>query len=306
MVSFLRRNLVYNAVASKETVIPPGVLESKWVYGITPPETSDWKRLLPTMYYNYSLKYNEKYGWFDVKKQNPTATPGGVEDGYMCWAAGASNMLHWWLKMNDSYIQQYGKYTGPSWQLRPTPQESEIFQYFVDSFPNLAGYEHNGVNWFINQQNEYIDPAPDSPDIPHAFFSEVIPSDVKLSTMQTGLGKESFKNYVREALDSKKALGITYGPVKGSHDITMWGAEFDADGYVKYVYLCDNNDRDDFEFWGVGIVRHEVTYIPFPEGGEGVYIKDGLIDNDINRSIIKLYTTDLGTEYWKKYLGISE
>ena len=85
----------------------------------------------------------KEYGWYDCNKLNPTARPNGVPDGYMCWAATASNMLQWWIDQNKRYIDMYGdKYTGPDYTYPSgNKQESNIFQCFLDAFPNKAGKE---------------------------------------------------------------------------------------------------------------------------------------------------------------------
>lgn len=123
-----------------------------WFHGITPPDEKEWKLLFPGVYSYAALGWKKEYGWFDCNKLNPTADPEGVLDGMMCWAATAANLLHWWMAQNKHYIELYGnKYKGPSC-VYPSgkAQESDIFQCFVDAFPDKAGKGDEGVNWCIH------------------------------------------------------------------------------------------------------------------------------------------------------------
>ena len=145
-----------------------------WFHGITPPDEKEWK-LLSSLYSSTALVWKKEYGWYDCNKLNPTARPNGVPDGYMCWAATASNMLQWWIDQNKRYIDMYGdKYTGPDYTYPSgNKQESNIFQCFLDAFPNKAGKGDEGANWFIHGI------APSSPHNkplnPAGYFKDVFP-----------------------------------------------------------------------------------------------------------------------------------
>lgn len=77
----------------------------------------------------------------------------------MCWAASASNLLHWWLVNNKKYIDRYDEMYGPQYDFaRPsevykapnlgdyTSNKSEIFNFFISSFQDRSGWEGGGVN----------------------------------------------------------------------------------------------------------------------------------------------------------------
>lgn len=275
-----------------------------WVYGITAPDESEWKQRYPEFFTSYSLAYKPEYGWYDCNKRNPSDLDDGVPDGQMCWAATASNMLHWWFAQNKTYIEQYGKYQGPDYAYPlDKPQESDIFQCFIDSFENYAGYTDAGVNWFLHGEI----PSYPSLDWPHnngGYFKEVFPEGVRLGTNVGGLSKTTFNRVMKEALSTRKAIGISIGPIYAGHIVTVWGAEFDANGDVSYIYFADNNDRDQFERYGVGCFRYAISYEQYPEGGSYVCYKSGFIDNDKPIVITRLMLLDLGEEYWKQYLGL--
>lgn len=84
----------------------------------------------------------------------------------------------------------------------------------------------------------------------------------------------------------------------------MWGAEFDENGDVSYIYMADNNDRDYFEQWKVGCLRLQIVYETYPEGGSYTCFKSGYIEDNRSTVISRIVTLDLGEEYWKKYLGL--
>ena len=276
-----------------------------WVYGIKAPEDDKWERLVSD-YTSYYLRWTPEYGWFDCNKRNPSAKPGGIPDGMMCWAATASNMLHWWIVQNKPYIDLYGvRYNGPSAELRwdKNCQESEIFQCFIDSFADDAGYADAGVNWFIHG----IEPTVPSRDYPYndgGYFKDVFPEGVTLGSNVGGLGKEVFNKAIKDALSGKKALGIVTGSVKSSHTITVWGAEFDENGDVSYIYVADNNDRNWFDVFKVGCARYEIVYERYPEGATYTAYKVGFIPDDSSIVINRIVTLDLGETYWKQHFGL--
>lgn len=117
---------------------------------------------------------------------------------------------------------------------------------FLDAFPNEAGKGDEGANWFIHgiapsyPHNKPLNPA--------GYFKDVFPEGVRLGTNVGGLSKERFNEVIKDALSTKKAIGLSVGPIREGHVITMWGAEFDENGDVSHIYVADNNDRDTYEF----------------------------------------------------------
>lgn len=61
-----------------------------------------------------------------------------------------------------------------------------------------------------------------------------------------GLSRENFNKVIKDALTNKKGLGLTIGEVRTGHVVTMWGAEFNDEGDVSYIYIADNNDRNQY------------------------------------------------------------
>lgn len=90
------------------------------------------------------LKWKADYGWYDCNKTNPSAGSGG--DSEMCWAAAASNMIHWWLDQNKEYVDRLG-YDGPKDYIRST--ESAVFNLYKEAFYNEGQHSYNALNWFF-------------------------------------------------------------------------------------------------------------------------------------------------------------
>lgn len=278
-----------------------------WVDGIQMPSQSDWKLLYPGLYTSYFLPWKEGYGWYDCNKLNPTANPDGIPDGMMCWAASASSILHWWFEQNKVYIDMYGdKYKGPNYHYpQPKAQESDIFQYFIDAYADEAGYPDAGLNWFIQGTIPTL-PHIEDDQYPGGFFKDVFPSGMKLSNNFGGLGKEYFNSLIKDALSNKKAVSLAIGEVRKGHIITLWGAEFNEEGNVSYIYVADNNDGDQFTTFGYKemCMRYEVVHNTYPEGGTNTCYKQGYISYDKPIVINRLITMELGTQYWKEYFGL--
>lgn len=271
-----------------------------WVYGIVPPEDGEWVQLYPGVETTYYLSWKKDYGWYDCNKQNPSAKPGGIPDGNLCWAASASNLMHWWIDRNMEYVEKYA-YNGPDYSYPlDKPQESDIFQCFIDSFTDYAGYTDAGANWFIHGYTPSL-PSLKYPENHGGYFKDVFPAGTKLSQNYGGLSKNRFNDVIKDALQNRKGLGVNLGDIQNSHAVTIWGAEFDSEGYVSYIYVADNNDRNQFEIWGVGCIRYEIVYVDLEEGGSTTHFKYGLIDFDKSYPINRLVTLDLGQQYWEQY-----
>ncbi|WP_303912857.1 IdeS/Mac family cysteine endopeptidase [Bacteroides mediterraneensis] len=210
------------------------------------------------------LTWKEGCGWYDCNKT--FEYKGG--DGNMCWAATASNLLHWWLHHNRKYVQAYEK-AHPG---NPCPKEyrqmtekdqnhSDIFNFFKKNFPNLGSWETGGVNWFINGDGQKLN-ANSNKDF-KGFFNEVFSKDNAVATDTYNMSKENFNRWMKEAFRMNKAIGFSVfgfaNAGSGMHAMTIWGAEFDANGNVAYLYFCDNNQSESDPNYGA-IKRYKVVY----------------------------------------------
>lgn len=308
--------------------------QTRWVYGITSPAfpgrdnvqtipvttwitdypEGEWFRngyaadILNEVEY---LTWKEGCGWYDCNKT--FEYKGG--DGNMCWAATASNLLHWWLNHNSKYVQAYEKaHPGNSCpkeyrQMTEADQNhSDIFNFFKQNFPNLGSWETGGVNWFINGDGQKLN-ANSNKDF-KGFFSEVFSKDNAVATDTYNMSKENFNRWMKEAFRMNKAIGFSVfgfaNAGSGMHAMTIWGAEFDANGNVAYLYFCDNNQSEMDPNYGA-IKRYKVVY----QLGETSYDKTretflAPLDNiegtpsKLKSMICSLTLVDLRLDIWQK------
>lgn len=303
-------SLIRNLLISKALENNNQGTTKKWVYGITPPSDDSWIKLFPEFYRTEYLPWKKDYGWTDCNKLNPTLNPENpIEDGNLCWAASASNLLHWWFRINKKYIDEYGdRYKGPDYNYPlEKEQESDIFQLFIDSFDNEAGKIDEGLNWFISGKIPSLPPLKPNNN-PAGFFKDVFPSSDSSKLLAKnfgGLSKERFNEIIKDALDNKKGIGGVIGDVTSSHAVTFWGAEFDSDGFISAIYMADNNDRDLFESNGVGCVRIEIVYVVLEGTATQTNYKLGYIPDDSKSfPINRIVTLDLGEERWREFLNL--
>ena len=301
-----------------------------WVYGINAPEYPGrenlpvythhildvpdgiWFRYTGTNDDKQFLTWKEDCGWFDCNK-----TYNYVNDGKMCWAAGASNLIHWWLVHNKKYIEAYDKRYGKEYDniVRPekyskmtaeNQEHSEVFNFFKRSFGNVGSWDTGAVNWFVNGDRSYIYPNIKGFD---GFFRKIFGKGDVVSKEIKNPTKEKFNEWMKDAFRNQKAIGFAShdyaGNRTGLHAMTIWGAEFDEQGNVAYVYFCDNNSADT-EPNSAAIKRFKIVYdkSSIPEiGGLLVYLRaldriDGTIPPKFPISSLTL--VDLRRDIWQK------
>lgn len=210
---------------------------------------------------SWKLPWGEGCGWYDVNK---TYWKDDAEDGYMCWAGASSNILHWWIDRNKEYVAAYDarygnepefeKYPRPSADFSPA-SKSAIFRLFIDTFQNLGAGE--GVSWFItglNANTSGID-NPTMLDCP-GYFGRVFKKTDVVYTDNRAMSKSRFNQIIKHALKNRQALEFT---TNGNHAMTIWGAEFDDEGYVDYIYYADNNYGDQDPV-GAACIRQKISY----------------------------------------------
>lgn len=299
----------------------------RWVYGIeapvcNPDEVTSYFPALSSFpqgewfragdYSPEYLNWSPECGWYDCDKRNMFGSyPDFIEDGNLCWAAAASNLLHWWMHHNRAYIEAYDrKYGTGLYPDFPRPsadftdkEESEIFNLFRENFANMGNWDNYAVNWFVNGTVGSL--YPNDSDIETKFqgyFKKVFAGTDDVATAKKMFTKEDFNRTVKEALTNRQALGFVRltMPDGEVHAMVIWGAEFDEAGDVSAIYYVDNNDYYDFGGTGsTGDYQHhrvirtpiwytdEVTWPVHMGTGKSTYIKD-------------LTTVDLKRDIWQK------
>lgn len=275
------------------TFVPSDFTPGEWYVGRT-----NWSDGTHTD--SYYLPWIAGCGWYDCNK---TYEWDGAKDEYLCWAASSSNILHWWLEHNAAYVEafdrQYGqteyhqRYPRPSGVFRPLPSKSAIFQLFIHTFNNRGAGE--GVHWFINGSPGYgTSGVIDSSMLDFkGYFNEIFPLTTELYVSYPKMNKENFNRVLKEALQNHRAIAFV---TNGNHDMTIWGAEFDEEGYASYIYYVNNNPRGDPDPAGAVCIRQKITYRPSASMGfqDQTYLGEG------SNIISSLGIVDLQRELWRK------
>lgn len=266
--------------------------QTRWVYGVNAPDFPGKENIKSYprftwvtdfdngiwLRYDYSnssnpfpneeqfLTWDEGCGWYDCNKSFEY-----IGDRNMCWAAGASNLIHWWMEHNKKYIEAYDEkykqeyiYNRPEKYTKMTKenqQHSEVFNFFKESFNDVGSWDTGGVNWFVNGDSKNISPKDNNFK---GFFSEVFSKDDKIAVEIKDMSKENFNNSMKDAFRNNKAIGFSSYDFAGkgtkTHALTIWGAEFDAEGNVEYIYFCDNN-YGETEPNHASLSRFKVVYV---------------------------------------------
>lgn len=95
------KQVTVNLQLKSEEVVPEEPVW--WVEGVQP--SDQWEYEAPV----YRMPWRQNCGWFDCNKLDARDTsPTG--DGKTCWEASSSNLMHWWLNANRSYVERYLEY----------------------------------------------------------------------------------------------------------------------------------------------------------------------------------------------------
>lgn len=308
------RELVYNAPESIGSILESGKqvtvnlqLKSEevvpeepvwWVEGVQP--SDQWEYEAPA----YRMPWRQNCGWFDCNKLDARDTsPTG--DGRTCWEASSSNLMHWWLNANRSYVERYLEYKrrlNPDFSIPsayPDSKHSEIYQGFKNRFGNKSGYIVSGVNWFLSGICNWVMYPQNVPEQENAgFFFEVFGRNSLVKQYGNGyMTKEEFNNAIKLARKQGMAVGLDIFIQGGGHAINLWGAEFDEKGEVSTIYLVDNNDGN----LGDWIYKAKIVYEQDALSGALFTYMKWVYNEDLKIKIMDLVLLDKGTSYWESF-----
>lgn len=107
-----------------------------WVKGIQGPEISSFKEVRDGDFLVYQIDYQSGQGWYDINKSKDGSD---IPDEYLCFAAVAGNMLHWWFDQNkeqiDIYLAQQRQFAlDPSDNRQLSQQKITLLESLRDSF----------------------------------------------------------------------------------------------------------------------------------------------------------------------------
>ena len=287
-----------------------------WVKGINGPvmgEGGDFHKEITQggkdTYIIYTVPYSSGDGWYDVNK---TRSGGNIDiDKNLCFAAVASNMLHWWFDQNienvDRYIEKNGDIIRANRKLSglktsfESPEDSKIFELYkvlygynergfysdllMDLFTN--GYTPNLKGGTNIESDELI------PNNNGGFFYDVFKGE-KLTDRTYGGNYESLSNLLKEILGNGGIVGLSHKVFsKSNHIVTLWGAEYDLNGKLKAVYISDSDDQDERN---VGMKRYEIRNV-----GGIAKVSTNETDKSAGAEVGYLHILYQGTGQWENY-----
>ena len=259
-------------------------------------------------YVIYKAPFSSGNGWYDVNK---TRSGGNIDiDKNLCFAATASNMLHWWLDQNsenvDNYIAKNGDIIRAGRRLSElknsfeSQEESKIFELYKV----LYGYNERGfytdllMDLFINGYRPRLSGATNIendnliPDNNGGFFYDVFKGE-KLTDRTDGGDYEYLSEKLKEVLGDGGLVGLSHKALSRNHIVTLWGAEYDLNGNLKAVYVSDSDDQDESD---VGMKRYEVSNV----GGKAK-LSTNISDKSAGAAVGYLHILYLGSNRWNNY-----
>lgn len=302
---------------------------TKWVSGVEKPNNGENVPVLgedgaplqeggQTLYYNSDYvsvwKENENTKFFNVRKLNfvmkNTMSSHCYQgsDSNMCWAMTASNMLHWWGEQNKELINRYKNKYGSTYDFSYTKglqddqeyEKSKIAALFRRNCVNSGNEIRNGLEGFLFSSANSPFKGIASPK----YFDKVFSKDNNIVNVETPHSKKEFERILKEAFNSKKAIGLDTRDGRGNlHAITLWGAAFDGDENIIAIYIADNNNPNN-EMITYGIRYQKDIYEENEEENNYPYlinyaVKKSIIN--IDKWIDRITTLDKGEEQWQAW-----
>ena len=297
--------------AVKRTYIKDGNnVTSLWVKGLNPPSIFDFKKEKYEDYEILTTQYVPNRGWFDNNK-----TPSGENDRVLCSGAVASNMLHWWMEQNSSYINRFlnnrpDRYVLPGdvsvWKNLNTylssfegPGNSKIFDMFKLYYGRTNGiWADTSVDFFINGYKMSLTGATNSPerfvrDERGGFFNEVFGTNILTRRYFSG-EYQDFSDSVKAELQRGNIMGLSYrtGSKTSNHIITVWGADFDNTGKIIGIYVTDSDDYNEAD---VGMRRLNVN------NKDGRPAITSSTKKNVGNNLEYIHVLSLGTSKWEEF-----
>ena len=238
-----------------------------FVKGVIPPalgENGDFRKTEDHGYIDYKAPFEEGQGYFDVNKA-PFGTNKEI-DRNLCFAAAASNTLHWYLQQNKKEIQDYIEDNGDvirtvganTYSLREMmnqeveQQGSLIYQYFKEMYGNNATgyYTVPLMDLFLNgytpkeDRKTNIEDKDLQPDARGGFLYGIIGTKPQTG-MQSVNSLSDLGNSLQHYLSNNFVVCLSYTTFSYNHVVTLWGAEYDESGLLRAVYVTDSDDQDE-------------------------------------------------------------
>ncbi|CYU25914.1 host-specific IgM cysteine endopeptidase Ide-Ssuis [Streptococcus suis] len=289
-----------------------------WAHGITPPameQSGGFVKEKYGDYLNYTAPFEAGKGYYDTNK----SLNASFIDLNLCFAAVSSNMVHWWLEQNSSYVERYLKEKNSTVNVGENYAITDLRRYInsfqnqqnsrvFDMFKTYYGYRTNGfvsdalVDLFINgykpkaQGGVNLEDSQLVPDSRGGFFYDVF-KEKKLTNRIFSGSYERFGEDVRTVLESKGLLGLTYRTLGyATHIVTVWGAEYDNQGKIKAVYITDSDDQQE----QIGLKRMGITR----DASGNPRLNNHVKNNSAGALLDYVHTIRLGQDLWEEYFNL--
>ena len=238
-----------------------------FVKGVKAPklgENGDFRKTEDHGYIDYKAPFEEGQGYFDVNKA-PFGTNKKI-DRNLCFAAAASNTLHWYLQQNKKEIQDYIKDNGDvirmvganTYSLKDMlnqdveQQGSLIYQYFKEMYGNneTGYYTVPLMDLFLNgytpkeDRKTNIEDKNLQPDARGGFLYGIIGTKPQTG-IQSVNSLSDLGNSLQHYLSNNFVVCLSYTTFSYNHVVTLWGAEYDESGLLRAVYVTDSDDQDE-------------------------------------------------------------
>ncbi|MBB6040549.1 hypothetical protein HNQ46_000512 [Oribacterium sinus] len=238
-----------------------------FVKGVKAPklgENGDFRKTEDHGYIDYKAPFEERQGYFDVNKA-PFGTNKEI-DRNLCFAAAASNTLHWYLQQNKKEIKDYIEDNGDvirtvganTYSLKDMlnqdveQQGSLIYQYFKEMYGNneTGYYTVPLMDLFLNgytpkeDRKTNIEDKNLQPDARGGFLYGIIGTKPQTG-MQFVNSLSDLGNSLQHYLSNNFVVCLSYTTFSYNHVVTLWGAEYDESGLLRAVYVTDSDDQDE-------------------------------------------------------------
>ena len=238
-----------------------------FVKGVKAPklgENGDFRKTEDHGYIDYKAPFEEGQGYFDVNKA-PFGTNKEI-DRNLCFAAAASNTLHWYLQQNKKEIKDYIEDNGDvirtiganTYSLREMlnqdveQQGSLIYQYFKEMYGNneTGYYTVPLMDLFLNgytpkeDRKTNIEDKDLQPDARGGFLYGIIGTKPQTG-MQFVNSLSDLGNSLQHYLSDNFVVCLSYTTFSYNHVVTLWGAEYDESCLLRAVYVTDSDDQDE-------------------------------------------------------------
>ena len=226
---------------------------------------------------------NKNGGWVDQDKdRTPIYNEYGAGyfnngpdgDGFLCWAASATDIITWWHDLNPG---------AQAMNPEAPHEQGQIWNLFKSNFINNSGSASNGIEWYMNGLTTTANPTPKKPqpspgdyypdlelDVQHFDIREFDPRYIEddgeliFYPDYEGVVGDIHLNIAKKITDMIRdgyiiSLGIS-GITGSKHATTLWGVETDeATGLLTKMWITDSDDN--LQGYGTGLIELDCTPI---------------------------------------------